>query len=110
MAFTKRADDIKDPREFDYHYLLVISKFTVPTGQQQQERCYYHFEDSLLLPEAECSFSFITTFRSTDEEGNKVSLKGMHPGGTENQFKLVYLVKWAAYWKQVEKLQKTMLE
>jgi hypothetical protein len=26
LAFTKKQSDIKDPREFDYQYLLVISK------------------------------------------------------------------------------------
>jgi hypothetical protein len=26
LAWTKQQDDIKDPREFDYQYVLVISK------------------------------------------------------------------------------------
>mmetsp|Transcript_28403 Transcript_28403/g.27355 ORF Transcript_28403/g.27355 Transcript_28403/m.27355 type:complete len:96 (+) Transcript_28403:40-327(+) len=30
LKFTKKQDDIQDQREFDYEYLLVISRFTVP--------------------------------------------------------------------------------
>ena len=26
LAWTKQQDDIKDPKEFDYQYVLVISK------------------------------------------------------------------------------------
>lgn len=26
LAWTKKQDDIKDPKEFDYQYVLVISK------------------------------------------------------------------------------------
>ena len=30
IAFTKAQDDIENPKEFDYSYLLVLSRFTVP--------------------------------------------------------------------------------
>jgi protein BCP1 len=30
LSFTKEQDDIEDPKEFNYDYLLVLSKFTVP--------------------------------------------------------------------------------
>jgi hypothetical protein len=29
IKFTKKQDDIEDPREFDYEYLLVITRFTI---------------------------------------------------------------------------------
>ena len=29
IKFTKKQDDVEDPREFDYHYLLVISRYTI---------------------------------------------------------------------------------
>lgn len=32
LQWTKKQDDIKDSREFDYQYLLVISKYTVPNS------------------------------------------------------------------------------
>ena len=30
IAFTKEQDDIENPKEFDYSYLLVLSRFTIP--------------------------------------------------------------------------------
>jgi len=29
LEFTKQQDDIEDPKEFDYDYFLVISRFTI---------------------------------------------------------------------------------
>jgi hypothetical protein len=29
LAFTKKQDDVKDPREFNYSHFIVISKYTV---------------------------------------------------------------------------------
>jgi len=29
IKFTKKQEDVEDPREFDYHYLLVISRYTI---------------------------------------------------------------------------------
>lgn len=31
LDFTKLQKDVKDPKEFDYQYLLVMSRFTTPT-------------------------------------------------------------------------------
>jgi len=30
LAFTKTQEDIKDPKEFNYTHMLVVSKYTVP--------------------------------------------------------------------------------
>jgi len=30
LAFTKEQEDIEDPKEFNYTYLLVMSRFTIP--------------------------------------------------------------------------------
>ena len=30
LAFTKEQDDIENPKEFDYDYLLVLSRYTIP--------------------------------------------------------------------------------
>jgi hypothetical protein len=29
IKFTKKQDDVEDPREFDYQYLLVISRYSI---------------------------------------------------------------------------------
>jgi len=29
IKFTKKQDDIEDPREFDYQYILVISRYSI---------------------------------------------------------------------------------
>jgi hypothetical protein len=99
LEFTKQQDDIKDPAEFNYQYLLVISRFTVPidkpTKMQIQkdgmaseaamsikrqrldtsaEKRFYKWEDSVLWPASTVSFSYLTTFREVDDEGNKISV------------------------------------
>ena len=102
LQWTKKQDDIKDIREFDYQYLLVISKYTIPTGKQSQKRqkqtpednrMYYHIEDKIFWPEAEASFTFMTTFRYVDDAGKKQSVQG-NQGGPETQYKLVYLIRF----------------
>mmetsp|Transcript_36570 Transcript_36570/g.56129 ORF Transcript_36570/g.56129 Transcript_36570/m.56129 type:complete len:165 (+) Transcript_36570:71-565(+) len=30
LEFTKAQDDIEDPKEFEYKYILMLSKFTIP--------------------------------------------------------------------------------
>lgn len=35
IKFTKKQDDIEDPREFDYEYLLVITRYTVENDQNK---------------------------------------------------------------------------
>jgi hypothetical protein len=41
LKFTKKQDDIENPKEFDYEYLLVISRYTIENerkGQSQDKR------------------------------------------------------------------------
>jgi hypothetical protein len=87
IVFTKKQDDVKDPKEFSYSYLLVISKYTVPTSKPtkanedevvkrqklSREKMYYHLEDKFLLPEADLSFEYLSTFREVNEEGQKIN-------------------------------------
>ena len=37
LAFTKEQDDIKDPKEFNYEYMLVLSRYTVPLKKKQAQ-------------------------------------------------------------------------
>ena len=76
LAFTKEQDDIEDPKEFDYDFLVVLSRYTVPVEGQgedaaQSEKLFYKWEDSVLWPAADVSFTFKATFRTVDDEGNK---------------------------------------
>lgn len=73
LAFTKEQDDIKEPKEFDYDYLLVLTKYTVPNelistikpGKEpkRDDRIFYRWEDSVFEPRAVASFSYMTTFK-----------------------------------------------
>ena len=74
IKFTKKQDDVEDPREFDYQYLLVISRYSIENArrgasdqkrQKTEEKLYYKAEDELFLRNAELSFSFKTIFRET---------------------------------------------
>jgi hypothetical protein len=38
IKFTKKQDDIEDPREFDYDYLLAISRFTIPNDPSKSKK------------------------------------------------------------------------
>ena len=68
LEFTKEQDDIDDEAEFDYDYLLVLTKFTVPneiidgikTGKQAaaEHRLYYRWEDQVFEPQSVLSFNF----------------------------------------------------
>jgi hypothetical protein len=91
-----------------------VYRYTVPQGKKKgesgKEKCYYHLEDAYLWPEAEASFTYMTTFRVTDDDGNKQSVQGVVNGGNETQFKLVYIIKMATYLKQVQLLQKMMMK
>jgi hypothetical protein len=99
LQWTKQQDDISDPKEFDYQYVLVITRYTVPTKRaQDNEKYFYHCEDKFLWAKAEHSFSFLTTFRYVDDDGNKQSVSGAQ-GGAETQYKLVYLLPWKDYCK-----------
>ena len=35
LEFTKEQDDIKDPKEFNYSHLLVLTKYTLPQDHQK---------------------------------------------------------------------------
>lgn len=102
LEFTKAQDDIADPKEFNYKYLLVISRFTRGVDKETKrkfmeqhessggnlevfksqkldesaERRFYKWEDNVLLPEAVVSFEFLTTFADIDAEGKKVTYQG----------------------------------
>ena len=82
LDFTKVQDDITDPKEFNYDYLLVLSKFTIPNelvennieykqNPKRQDRLYYRWEDDIFEAAAECSFCYQGTFKEVDDEGNK---------------------------------------
>ena len=60
LAFTKEQDDIKDPKEFTYEYLLVLSRYTIPVDKE--EKLFYKWEDSLLWPASEISFKMYNSF------------------------------------------------
>lgn len=65
-------------------------------------------EDQYFWPEAEASFTFVTTFRQLDDEGKKINITGS-TNAFETQYKLVYLVKWQSYLKKLQALQKLVM-
>ena len=74
LEFTKQQDDIKDPKEFNYSYLLVLSKYTLPQSfrpSTDKDKAFYKWEDQVLWPASELSFTYPSTFRYIDDEGNK---------------------------------------
>ena len=107
IEFTKEQDDIENPKEFDYAYLLVLSRFTVPVKQEfgkvSDEKLYYKWEDTVLWPASEISFTFKATFRQLDAEGNKQSVTGSQDG-KETQHRLIYLIKYDRYLQEIKKL------
>ena len=113
LAFTKEQDDIEDPKEFEYEYLLVLSKFTVPNelvakGQHKKEdRLYYHWEDQVFEKHSELVFNFLTTFKEMKEDGSSTFIQGacaQAGGGKETQFRLIYLLKWSEYKRIISTL------
>ena len=36
IRFTKKQDDIQDPKEFDYQFILVISRYSIENKRRQQ--------------------------------------------------------------------------
>jgi len=112
LKFTKQQDDIEDPREFDYQYLLVITKYAVENKKRGakgttggEEKLYYKAEDEMFVRHAEASFAFKTTFRETLEDGTKKNIVGGGQGAPETQYKLVYLIKYSEYQKRARELQ-----
>ena len=112
LKFTKKQDDIKDPREFDYEYLLVISRFTRENkkkgkGKQESagERLYYKYEDEVMSKGAEVCFEFKTRFKEVLEDGTKQFFTGGGiGGGPETHYKLVYLIRMSEYEKRLKEL------
>jgi hypothetical protein len=114
LKFTKKQDDIEDPREFDYTYLLVISRYSIENArrkgpdakkQKTEEKLYYKAEDDLFLRHCEASFSFKTIYRETLEDGTKKTIVGGGQGAPETQYKFVYLIKYSEYEKRLKELQ-----
>lgn len=119
IKFTKAQDDIEDPREFDYQYLLVISRYSIenqrraaaaaaaldPKKQKLEEKLFYKAEDELFLRTCESSFSFKTIYRETMDDGTKKIVIGGGQGAPEAQYKLVYLIKYSEYQKRIKELQ-----
>ena len=115
LAFTKKQDDIEDPKEFDYIYLLVLSRYTVPVkvsreaeGEAVEERLFYKWEDGVLLPASDVSFTFKASFIEIDDEGKKKCYAGSLDG-KEIQQRLVYLIKFDRYLQEIKKLPKMVL-
>lgn len=48
-----------------------IKRQKLDTESLSAERLYYHWEDKFLIPEAELSFSYLSTFTEIDEDGKK---------------------------------------
>ena len=112
LEFTKEQDDIKDPKEFDYDYLLVISKFAVPSEKvkggkaSRKERLYFKWEDDPFEKEATVSFEFLTSYKETDDKGVRSFIQGGPTyDGSETQFKLVYLLESSRYHKISKQLK-----
>jgi hypothetical protein len=86
LEFTKKQDDIENPAEFKYDYLLVLTKFTIPNeivdtikkGKQAavEHRLYYRWEDQVFEPQATLSFNFQSTFKHVNKEGQKSWVQG----------------------------------
>jgi hypothetical protein len=61
----------------------------------------------LFSKQADVSFAFKTTFREVDENGKKISMVGeLGSGNPEIHYKLIYLVKYSEYVKQLPELKK----
>lgn len=112
LAFTRKQDDIKNPREFNYDYLLVLSKFSVPNAciaanPDRKERLHYRWEDDVFERDAEVSFCYQSTFKEMAEDGTKSYIQGtcaQAGGGAETQYRIVYLISWKNYEKRIDTL------
>eukprot|EP00347_Sterkiella_histriomuscorum_P017446 403349340 len=124
IKFTKKQDDIEDPREFDYEYLLAITRYTVDNmdlkknkNQTQQEqpktgntKMFYKPEDELFSRHAEVQFSYKTTFRETMQDGTKKNVVGAGQGAPEIHYKMIYLIKYSEYEKRIREIPKFFQE
>ena len=62
-----------------------------------------------MWPEAEFSFSYLTTFRYVDDDGKKHSVTGPQGGSnSETQYKVVYLIQFDSFVKKINALQKML--
>ncbi|CDW91073.1 UNKNOWN [Stylonychia lemnae] len=114
IKFTKKQDDIEDPREFDYQYLLCITRYTIENekrdGLKKQKteggntKLYYKAEDELFSRHAEVSFSFKTIFRETMQDGQKKNIVGGGSGAPETHYKMIYLIKYSEYEKRLKEI------
>ena len=96
LAFTKEQDDIKDPKEFDYDYLLVLTKFTIPNenvvkdqAPKRDDRLYYRWEDDVFEAKSSVSFFYQSTFKEVADDGSKSYIQGACAkagGGKETQY------------------------
>ena len=85
----------------------MLSRFTVPVKPgadgKEQEKLFYKWEDSVLWPAAEVSFTFKASFSYLDDEGNKQRYTGSRDG-KEVQHRLLYLIKYDRYLQEIKKL------
>ena len=63
LEFTKEQDDIENPKEFNYDYLLVITKFSVANEDVQKSidrkhRLYFRWEDDVFERDSTISFHY----------------------------------------------------
>ena len=70
---------------------------------ENAERLFYKWEDSVLLPKAVVSFEFLTTFTDVDAEGKKIHYQG-NRGESETQYRLVYLIEYSKYLEVIKTL------
>ena len=112
LEFTKVQEEITDPKEFNYSHLLVLSKFTIPQGsgekagkdmQDLPDKAFYKWEDQVLWPESDVSFTYMSTFRYVDDDGKKQTYQGSQ-GGKEIQYRLVYLIPFKKYLAKIKTL------
>ena len=80
LEFTMKQDDITNPKEFKYDYILVLSKFSVDNNSvktmARKDRLYYRWEDDIFEREAVVSFQFQSTFKEVNDEGEKSFVQG----------------------------------
>lgn len=130
LEFTKAQDDIEDPKEFAYKYILVLSRFTRSVDKatkhkfiaqhetsggnlevfkrqkldESAERMYYKWEDAFLVQDAVANFEYLTTFSDVDAEGKKVHYQG-NRGESETQYRIVYLIEYKRYAERIKTLR-----
>lgn len=112
LDFTMQQDDIADPKEFKYDYLLFISKFAVENDKvstfTRNDRLYFRWEDDVFEKQAVHSFWFQSSFKEVKEDGSRSFVQGpnaMAGGGKETHYRLIYLVEWSKYAAKAAQLK-----